>query len=51
MWREIIKAADPSSKIFPGATADQLITLEKALSITLPDELKNLLMESNGVRG
>lgn len=51
MWCEIIKAMDPYSKFFPGATTDQIITLEKALSIKLPEELKNLLSETNGVRG
>jgi len=38
-------------KIFPSATTDQIITLEKAFSIKLPEELKNLLSETNGVRG
>ena len=51
MWREIIIAMDPYSKFFPGTTTDQIITLEMALSIKLPEELKNLLSESNGVRG
>ena len=51
MWREFIQALDPHSTFFPGATTLQLTALEKALSITLPEELKSLLMESNGVHG
>ena len=51
MWRELIRDLDPQSTFFPGATMLQLTALEKALSITLREELKSLLMESNGVRG
>ncbi len=51
MWRELIRDLDPQSIFFPGATTLQLTALEKALSITLREELKSLLMESNGVRG
>jgi hypothetical protein len=51
MWRELIRDLDPQSTFFPGATTLQLTALEGALSITLREELKSLLMESNGVRG
>ncbi len=51
MWRELIRDLDPQSTFFPGATTLQLTALEEALSITLREELKSLLMESNGVRG
>lgn len=51
MWRELIQDLDPMSTFFPGATTSQLTMLEEALSITLREELKSLLMESNGVRG
>ena len=51
MWRELIRDLDPMSTFFQGATVLQLITLEEEMSITLPEELKSLLMESNGVYG
>jgi SMI1-KNR4 cell-wall len=51
MWREFIQALDPASTFFPGASMSQLTVLETAVGIALPDELKSLLRESNGVLG
>src|ERR1700736_1094638 len=51
MWREFIQTLEPSATFFPPATEQQLAKLETAINVALPDELRHLLMESNGVRG
>jgi SUKH superfamily protein len=51
MWHEFIQSIDPASTFFSGATLNQLAVLETAVKAVLPDELKSLLMESNGVLG
>ena len=51
MWREIILKLDPSATFYPGASDAQLTALEKAMGVAIPTELRQLLMESNGVHG
>ena len=51
MWRELILQWDPSATYFPGATEAQIDSLEKAIGVMIPTDLKQLLMESNGVLG
>jgi hypothetical protein len=51
MWREIISMVEPKAIFFIGATESQVVAFERAIHVTLPDDLKNLLQESNGVRG
>jgi hypothetical protein len=51
MWREFIQSLDPASTFFSGAMVDQLTALEMVVGIELPDDLKSVLMESNGVLG
>ena len=59
MWRELISALtanirpigdlEPGPEFFPGATPDQLNTVERILRLPLPEQLRALLAESNGV--
>jgi hypothetical protein len=59
MWRELIVALsadvhpigelDPGPDFFPGATSEQLNTVERTLAIHMPSPLRELLEESNGV--
>jgi hypothetical protein len=51
MWREFIQVLDPSATFFLGATPVELTLVETVMGIALPNELKDLLMESNGVLG
>jgi SMI1-KNR4 cell-wall len=51
MWRELIQGLEPEATFFPAATSTQIAGVEAALRVTLPDDLKNLLTESNGVHG
>jgi hypothetical protein len=59
MWRELIRELTrdeqpigdlhPGPDFFPGATQDELATVEHALGVRLPESLAELLRESNGV--
>jgi hypothetical protein len=59
MWRELIRELhkdvepihdlDPGPEFAPGATPDELETLERQVRARLPSSLKELLGESNGV--
>jgi hypothetical protein len=51
MWREFILQQEPSATYFPGGTETQITSLEKAVGVVIPDNLKQLLTESNGVLG
>jgi hypothetical protein len=51
MWRELIKSLTNECTFFPPASFAQLVAVEKALAVTLPDELRELLAETNGVKG
>lgn len=51
MWCEFIKALEPKASFRVAATETQLTELEKTLDVSLPVDLKSLLMESNGVLG
>lgn len=51
MWRELIQSLDPTATLLPAATSSQIANVKSALGITLPESLKNLLYESNGVLG
>lgn len=50
MWLEFIKAVEPKAELLVGVTESQLASLEKTLNISLPSELKSLLIETNGIR-
>lgn len=51
MWYEFIKALEPKASFRAAATETQLTGLENTLGVTLPVDLKSLLLEPNGVRG
>lgn len=50
MWHELINALDPTAQYSAEASEIQFIELWNVLGITLPDDLRSLLNESNGVR-
>jgi hypothetical protein len=49
MWRELIQSLDPSARFTPGASTDELARVEEAIKVRLPEELRELLAESDGV--
>jgi hypothetical protein len=49
MGREFIKCFTPNCTFFEPASADEIARLEEALQVRLPDELRSLLAETNGV--
>ena len=51
MWRDIILKLDSSATFYPGPSDVQLAALEKAMEVVIPTELRQLLIESNGVHG
>jgi hypothetical protein len=51
MWRELITSLHPDAKFNEPASPDGIQTLEHALGVALPPELRALLIESNGVQG
>ena len=51
MWREYIQQWENKLTFLPGATATQLAQVETALNVTLPEDLKSLLREANGIVG
>jgi hypothetical protein len=50
-WRDKIRRFSAKSTYAPAATASQLNALERSLKVALPQELRDLLLESNGVQG
>ena len=51
MWREFVKELEPNFKFAEPADLVKLETAEEALRVKLPDELKSLLQECNGIFG
>jgi hypothetical protein len=49
MWRELIQALDPNCTLFPPATEQQIAVVEQNLGVALPNDLRSLLSETNGV--
>lgn len=55
MWREFIQTlaqTDPypgEIRFFPGASKVQIASLEMHLGVAVPEDLKTLLLESNGI--
>lgn len=50
-WRDLAKQLDPHSEFAAPATRDQLAAAEAALKIGFPDQLRELLLETDGVEG
>ena len=48
-WKERITRCMPEAEFQPGATAADFAAVEKALGHGIPNKLKELLVESNGV--
>jgi hypothetical protein len=51
MWREFVQKLGSDCTFFPPATAEQIAAVEAALGMALPDKLKRLLVETNGLWG
>ncbi len=48
MWRELIQRLDAEAEFHPPATLEQVQAVEASLGVTLPAELRDLLLETNG---
>jgi hypothetical protein len=48
-WRERVERCMPESQFFPPATKSDLEAVQKALGHGIPDDLQEMLAESNGV--
>lgn len=51
MWRETVSALEPVAAFSSPASQEEIQAIERALSIKLPRELRELLAESNGISG
>jgi hypothetical protein len=51
MWQQIIERVCPDCTFFPPATPIQIAKVEQTLKVILSEDIKGLLMESNGVWG
>jgi hypothetical protein len=51
MWRELIQKVAPGARFSSPASAEAVLATEEALGVRLPDELRMLLSESDGVEG
>jgi hypothetical protein len=49
-WRSLIEDLTEDAKFSPGASEGQISQAEKAIGIPLPEHLRSLLLESDGVR-
>lgn len=50
-WKELIQSLVEDAEFFPPTTLEQLHQAEEAVRAELPDELKSLLMETDGAFG
>lgn len=51
MWRELIQQLTGECEFAPPASSDQIATAEISLGVNLPDPLRELLSETDGVQG
>jgi hypothetical protein len=49
-WRSAIEGLASDAEFATGATAERISATEEALGVSLPEELRSLLLESDGVR-
>src|SRR5207248_6217932 len=50
-WRELVQRLSPDCTFTTPATPAQLRAAERALGVGLPDDLRGLLLETNGIVG
>lgn len=50
-WRARIAPLDPTVTFLPAAKASQIESCEKSLGVALPESLRELLTQSNGIEG
>ncbi len=51
MWRDLIASLATDVTFAPGATESSIAATEDALAVRFPDQLRSMLLESNGVLG
>jgi hypothetical protein len=51
MWKQFIEALTPDREFGPPALWAEITLAEEKLGIKFPDDLRNLLFETNGVHG
>ncbi len=51
MWRDLITSLTTDATFAPGATESSIAATEDALAVEFPDQLRSLLLVSNGVLG
>jgi hypothetical protein len=49
MWREFAQGLESSCTFFPPASEQQFEAVERTLGIALPEDLRSLLAETNGI--
>ena len=51
MWRDFITSLTTDATFAPGVTQSSIAATENLLAVEFPDQLRSLLLESNGVLG
>lgn len=51
MWKELIQNLSSECEFYAPAAPSEVAEAERSLNVLLPDELKDLLSESNGIHG
>lgn len=51
MWREFVRQFVPEHQFFSAVTIEAIASASNEIGVELPDELQNLLLETNGVFG
>jgi hypothetical protein len=50
MWRELVSSLFADAAFAPPSTLDELVEAERELGVALPDMLRQLFLETNGVK-
>ena len=51
MWRELVQARDATANFSQGVTVPAIAQAEQSLHLTLPADLRTLLLETDGISG
>ena len=51
MWKQLIESLTPDHEFGPPVAWSEIALAEEKLGITFPEDLRNLLLETNGVQG